>query len=100
MMFSDNLERLESQQMTGLWSGPVMQHPQLHPHQHQSPPGLGPLNMMIGGPGPGQHVSMGPMFPVQSPPASSGQFLQLANTNQQRQENAVTPNSTPGLQTP
>ena len=139
MMFSDNLERLQdSQQMTGLWSAPVMQaHPQLHPHlQHQqlqqqlllgghgnmgplvgqqlsqllgpgqqqstmaSPPGLGPLNMMIGAPGPGQHVSMGPMFPVQSPPASSGQFLQLANTGQPRQENVVTPNSTPGLQTP
>merc|ERR1719225_880908 len=119
-MFSDNLERLQDsqQQMTGLWSAPVMQaHPQLQqqlllgghgnmgplvgqqlsqllgPGQQQStmasPPGLGPLNMMIGAPGPGQHVSMGPMFPVQSPPASSGQFLQLANPGQPRQENNV-----------
>ena len=67
--------------MSGLWSGAVMQPHQLHQlqqqqlqqqlmlgghpggnmgpivgHQHQSPPGLGPLNMMIG-PGPvgGQH---------------------------------------------
>eukprot|EP00092_Neocalanus_flemingeri_P005088 GFUD01005471.1.p1 GENE.GFUD01005471.1~~GFUD01005471.1.p1 ORF type:complete len:776 (+),score=261.45 GFUD01005471.1:80-2407(+) len=75
--------------------------------QHQSPPGLGPtLNMMLGGP----HVSMGPMFPgqaVQSPPSSTGQFLLLPGTQQQRPgiapgqaDNAVSPNSTPGLQTP
>jgi len=69
--------------------------------QHQSPPGLsGPtLNMMLGGP----HLSMaGPMFPgqpVQSPPSSSGQFLLLPG-QQPRQEPALSPNSTPGLQTP
>ena len=114
--------------MSGLWSGAVMQPHQLHPlqhqqlqqqlmlgghgnmgqlvgHQHQSPPGLGPLNMMIGGPvgGPGQHVSMGHMFPVQSPPSSTGQFLHLPQQQQQPRQigdTVITPNSTPGLQTP
>ena len=117
--------------MSGLWSGAVMQPHQLHQlqqqqlqqqlmlgghpggnmgpivgHQHQSPPGLGPLNMMIG-PGPvgGQHgVSMGHMFPVQSPPSSSGQFLHLPQQQQQQPrqlgDTVITPNSTPGLQTP
>ena len=96
VLFQDSVDRMDSGQagqMSGLWSGPVMQPHQLHPlqqqqlqqqlmlgghgnmvHQHQSPPGLGPLNMMIGGHG-GQHVSMGHMFPVQSPPSSTGQFL-------------------------
>lgn len=76
--------------------------------QHQSPPGLGgpTLNMMLGGP----HMSMaGQMFPgqqVQSPPSSNGQFLLLPGAQQQPRpvpgqgEAAVSPNSTPGLQTP
>jgi len=76
--------------------------------QHQSPPGLGAptLNMMLGG----HHMSMaGQMFPgqpVQSPPSSNGQFLLLPGAQQQPRpvpgqgESAVSPNSTPGLQTP
>ena len=132
VLFQDSVDnRVESAgpgPMSGLWSAaPVMQPHQLHPHQqlqlqqqlmlgaghgnlgpivghqHQSPPGLGPLNMMIGGPG-GQHVSMGHMFPVQSPPASTGQFLHLPGPQQQQPrqigDTTITPNSTPGLQTP
>ena len=133
ILFQDPGDRMDSGpgQMSGLWSGAVMQPHQLHQlqqqqlqqqlmlgghgnmgpivgHQHQSPPGLGPINMMIG-PGPvgGQHgVSMGHMFPVQSPPSSSGQFLHLPQHHQQQQpprqlgDTVITPNSTPGLQTP
>ena len=135
MLFQEPSDRMDSGpgQMSGLWSGAVMQPHQLHQlqqqqlqqqlmlgghpggnmgpivgHQHQSPPGLGPLNMMIG-PGPvGQHqhgVSMGHMFPVQSPPSSSGhgQFLHLPQHQQQPRQlgdTVITPNSTPGLQTP
>ena len=46
---------------------------------------------------------MGHMFPVQSPPSSTGQFLHLPNHHQQPRQmgdTAITPNSTPGLQTP
>ena len=68
-----------------------MAHPQLHPH-HQlpwqplpgghhtttaAPPYLVPPNMMIGAPGPSQHFTMAPMFPVWSPPAGPDQFTSM-----------------------
>ena len=81
--------------------------------QHQSPPGLGPMMLGHHGPGPAG-VSMAhalfPGQPVQSPPSSSGQFLLLPGTahqphraqqqQQQQEAAALSPNSTPGLQTP